>query len=75
MRQDCWKELKVLRDSSLENRPPKICMPSRAKMKMNRTRRTRRALMEAMELTRDLTRLPMEDQYLGAAGDKGAKEY
>ena len=65
----------VLRVSSELNLAPKNCMPSSAEIKIKSIRRTRRALMEAMELTRDLTRLPMEDQYLGAAGDKGAKEY
>jgi len=39
-------------------------MPSSAKIKMKSMRRTRRALMEAIELTRDFTRLPMEAQYL-----------
>ena len=44
--------------------PPKICIPSRAKMKMKRTRRTNRATMEEIELTKDFTRLPIADQYL-----------
>ena len=44
--------------------PPKICIPRRAKIKMNRTSRTNRATMDEIELTRDLTRLPMADQYL-----------
>ena len=39
-------------------------MPSRAKMKMKRTRRTSRATMEAIESTRDLTKPPMAFQYL-----------
>ena len=64
VRQDCPKLLNVLRDSSLANRPPKICIPRSAKMKMKRMRSTRRALMEAMELTKLLTRLPMLAQYL-----------
>ena len=64
VRQDCPKLLNVLRDSSLANRPPKICIPRRAKMKMKRMRSTSRALMEAMELTKLLTRLPMLAQYL-----------
>ena len=58
------KLLNVLLDSSFWNLPPKICIPSRAKMKMNRMRRTSSALMEAIELTKDLTRLPIDDQYL-----------
>ena len=64
VRQDWPKLLNVLRDSSLANRPPKICIPRRAKMKMKRMRSTSRALMEAMELTKLLTRLPMLAQYL-----------
>ena len=66
VRQDCPKLLKVPRDSSFLNRPPKICIPSRAKMNIKRMRRTSRALMDAMELTKLLTRLPMEAQYLEA---------
>ena len=65
VRQDWLKLLKVDRDSSFWKRPPKICMPSRAKMKMKRTSRTSSALMEAIELTKLLTRLPIDDQYLG----------
>ena len=45
-------------------------MPRRAKMKMKRTRRTSRATMEAMESTRDLTRLPMAFQYLEMRSEK-----
>ncbi len=33
-------------------------------MKMKRMRRTSRALIEAMEFTRDFTRFPIDDQYL-----------
>jgi hypothetical protein len=33
-------------------------------MKMKRMRRTNRALIEAMEFTRDFTRFPIDDQYL-----------
>ena len=64
VRQDWPKLLKVPRDSSFLKRPPKICIPSRAKMNIKRMRRTSRALMDAMELTKLLTRLPMEAQYL-----------
>ena len=66
VRQDWPKLLKVPRDSSASSvkRPPKICIPSKAKMKIKRMSRTKRALMEAMELTKLLTRLPMEAQYL-----------
>ncbi len=33
-------------------------------MKMKRMSRTSRALIEAMEFTRDFTRFPIDDQYL-----------
>jgi hypothetical protein len=39
-------------------------MPRRANMKMKRMRRTSRALIEAIEFTRDFTRFPIDDQYL-----------
>jgi hypothetical protein len=39
-------------------------MPRRANMKMKRMSRTSRALIEAMEFTRDFTRFPIDDQYL-----------
>jgi hypothetical protein len=39
-------------------------MPRRAKIKMKSMRSTRRALMLAMEFTRDFTRWPIEVQYL-----------
>ena len=66
VRHDWPKLLKVLRSASspVANRPPKICIPNSAKMKMKRMRRTKSALMEAIELTRLLTRLPILAQYL-----------
>merc|ERR1719210_2704129 len=66
VRHDWPKLLKVLRSASspVANRPPKICIPNSAKMKMKRIRRTKSALMEAIELTRLLTRLPILAQYL-----------
>ena len=58
---------KVARDSistAFRNLPPKSCIPNKAKMKMKRTRRTNKATMEEIELTKDLTKLPIADQYL-----------
>ena len=46
------------------NVPPKSCIPSRAKMRMNRKRRRRREMMDFIELRRETTRLRKEDQYL-----------
>ena len=65
VRQDCGKVSKWDRDPELsENFPPKICIPNREKIKMNRKRITSRELMDEMELTSDLTKLPIEAQYL-----------
>jgi hypothetical protein len=59
------------RDPELsENFPPKICIPKREKMKMKRKRITSRELMDEMELTNDLTKFPIDDQYLKFAGGK-----
>ena len=44
--------------------PPKICMPRREKMKMKRKRMTRSEAMEEIEFTSDLTRFPIDAQYL-----------
>ena len=57
------ENLEMMRKTRRERE--KTCMPSRAKMKMKRTRRTSRATMEAIESTRDLTKPPMAFQYLG----------
>ena len=54
------------------NFPPKICIPSKEKMKMKRNKITSRELMEEMELTRDLTKFPMEAQYLEKEKGEGA---
>ena len=44
--------------------PPKICMPSSEKMNMKRKRITRSDAMEEIEFTSDLTRFPIDAQYL-----------
>ena len=65
VRQDWGNVSKWLLESLASvNLPPKICMPNREKMKMNKNRMTNKELMEDMELTKDLTKLPMEAQYL-----------
>ena len=65
VRQDCGKVSKWDLDPELsENFPPKICIPNREKIKMKRKRITSRELMDEMELTSDLTKLPIEAQYL-----------
>jgi hypothetical protein len=46
------------------NLPPKICIPNREKMKMNRNKITSREFMDEMEFTRDFTKLPIDAQYL-----------
>ena len=46
------------------NAPPNSCIPSKAKMRINRKRRNNRDRMERIELSRDITRLRNEDQYL-----------
>ncbi len=58
------KELKLEEGvpSSKLKVPPKSCIPSRAKMRMKRKRRSRREMMDFMELRRDTTRLRKEDQ-------------
>lgn len=50
--------------SSKLNWPPKSCMPSRAKMRMNRNKRNSSEMMERMEFSSEMTRLRSEDQYL-----------
>ena len=71
MPEGTWKTVTVLGTIPLKfdrlsgsNFPPKICIPSRAAMKMESMRRTRRAAMLAIELTKDFTRFPMLSQYL-----------
>lgn len=46
------------------NLPPKICIPNREKMKMNRKRITSKEFIDEMEFTRDFTKLPIDAQYL-----------
>ena len=46
--------------------PPKSCIPSRAKMRMNRKRRRRRETMDFMEASKETTRFRNEAQYLQA---------
>lgn len=70
VRQLCGNVSKWLLDSIASvNLPPKICIPSREKMKMKRNKMTSRELMDAIELTSDLTRLPIEAQYLQKHGN------
>ena len=65
VKHDCGKESKCERDSTASvNFPPKICIPRSEKMKMKRKRMTSSELMEEIEFTRDLTRFPIEAQYL-----------
>ena len=45
-------------------KPPKSCMPSKAKMKMNRKSRKSRDKMEDMAFISAITRFLSEDQYL-----------
>ena len=44
--------------------PPKTCMPSSAKIKMNKKRRNRRDMMDEMAFMRAITRFRKLDQYL-----------
>ena len=44
--------------------PPKSCMPSSAKMRMKRKSRKRRDTIERIELSREMTKLRREFQYL-----------
>ena len=44
--------------------PPKNCIPSRAKMKMKRNRRSSRERMEERAFIKAITRLRSGDQYL-----------
>jgi len=68
VRRLCQKESKlVLALSSVESKlnfPPKTCMPSRAKMTMNRKSRRRRDAIDWMELRSDATKLESDRQYL-----------
>ena len=46
------------------NCPPKNCIPSRAKMKMNRKRSSRRDRIDDKAFMRAITRFRKGDQYL-----------
>ena len=45
-------------------KPPKSCIPSRAKIKMNKNRRNSSDKIEDMAFIRAITRFLSEDQYL-----------
>jgi hypothetical protein len=71
VRQDCGKVSKWdLESDPSANFPPKICIPSSENIKMNRNSITNRELMEEIELTRDLTKFPIDDQYLKRRGQR-----
>ena len=58
---------KLLRGFSLSrklNLPPKSCMPSSAKITMNRNNSSSKLAMERILLRREATRFRREDQYL-----------
>ena len=44
------------------NVPPNSCMPSRAKMRMKRNKRSNSEMMDFMDESRDTTKLRREDQ-------------
>lgn len=44
--------------------PPKSCIPKSAKMSMNRKSRNSSEMIERIELSREITKLRNEDQYL-----------
>ena len=58
----------LLASISSVNLPPKICIPNKEKMKMNRKRITSKENIDEMEFTRDFTKLPIDDQYLKFQG-------
>ena len=51
------------------NDPPKSCIPSRAKMNMNRKRRKSRDMMEDKAFINAITRFRNGDQYLKMQSD------
>ncbi len=61
-------KLEVGVPSSKLNLPPKSCIPSRAKMNMNRKRSRRRDMMEDKAFMRAITRFRSGDQYLKLKG-------
>ena len=54
----------LLASTASVNLPPKICIPKREKIKINRNRITSKEFIDEMELTRDFTKLPIDAQYL-----------
>ncbi len=44
--------------------PPKSCIPSRAKIRMNRKSRNRSEMIDLIELSKEITKFLREDQYL-----------
>jgi hypothetical protein len=44
--------------------PPKSCIPSKAKMRMNKKSRNRRERIDRIELSKEITKFLREDQYL-----------
>ena len=63
---DCQKVSKLLRgvSSSKLNLPPNSCIPSKAKMTMNRKSSSNKLAMERILFSKDATRLRRDDQYL-----------
>ena len=57
-------KLDVGRPSGKLNSPPKSCIPSKAKMKMNRKRRSNSERMEEIAFIKATTKFLSEDQYL-----------
>lgn len=49
--------------------PPNSCMPRRAKMRMNKKSRNNREMIDLMELSREMTRLRREAQYLSGGSE------
>lgn len=60
----CLDERTRGRPGVCTHRPPKSCIPNRAKTTVKRKRRKRRLMMDFMELMRDTTRFLSEAQYL-----------
>lgn len=50
--------------SSKLNCPPNNCIPSRAKIRMNKNRRNSNEIIDLIEFRREITRFLNEDQYL-----------
>jgi len=64
---DCtfWIILRIyIRKWNAAYSPPKSCMPSRAKMRMNRNSRNKSDMMERMLLSSEITRFRSDGQYL-----------